>query len=91
VPGIFLDFGTEEYSSVIFLGIEEYDKTKVDTLFSCSVLREGDGSSEVGNNLTSQEEKGVVAERMSWLGGGWGGVHLDGEAAKDIVGGFPSI
>jgi hypothetical protein len=70
VPGIFLDFGTEEYSSVIFLGIEEYDKTKVDTLFSCSVLREGDGSSEVGNNLTSQEEKGVVAERMSWLGGG---------------------
>jgi hypothetical protein len=62
VPGIFLDFGTEEYSSVIFLGIEEYDKTKVDTLFSCSVLREGDGSSEVGNNLTSQEEKGVVAE-----------------------------
>jgi hypothetical protein len=36
-PGIFLDFGTEEYSSVIFLGTEKYNKTEEDTLFSCSM------------------------------------------------------
>jgi hypothetical protein len=37
MPGIFLDFGTEEYSSIIFLVTEEHKKTKEDTLFSCSV------------------------------------------------------
>jgi hypothetical protein len=36
VSGIFLGFGTEEYSSVIFLGTEEYKKPEEDTLFSCS-------------------------------------------------------
>jgi hypothetical protein len=36
VPGIFLGFGTEEYSSVIFLGTEEYNKTEECTLFSYS-------------------------------------------------------
>jgi hypothetical protein len=33
VPGIFLSFDIDEYSSVIFLGIEEYNKTEEDTLF----------------------------------------------------------
>jgi hypothetical protein len=53
--------------------------------------REGERGSKVGNNLTSQEEEGVVAERASWSGGGWGGAHLDGEAAIDMVSGSLSI
>jgi hypothetical protein len=36
VLGTFLGFGTEEYSSVIFLGTDEYNKTEGHTLFSCS-------------------------------------------------------
>jgi hypothetical protein len=36
VLGTFLGFGTEEYSSVIFLGTDEYNKTEEHTLFSCS-------------------------------------------------------
>jgi hypothetical protein len=37
VPSIFFGFGTEKFSSVIFLGIEEYKKTEEDILFSYSV------------------------------------------------------
>jgi hypothetical protein len=37
VPGIFLGFGTDEYSSIIFLGTEEYNKDEEDTMFSYSV------------------------------------------------------
>jgi hypothetical protein len=36
VPDIFLDLGAKEYISVIFIGTEEYKKTEVYTLFSCS-------------------------------------------------------
>jgi hypothetical protein len=36
VAGTFLDFGTEEYSRVIFLGTEKYKITEKYTLFSCS-------------------------------------------------------
>jgi hypothetical protein len=39
VPGIFLGFGIEEYSLVIFLGTKEYTKTGEGSLFSCSVVR----------------------------------------------------
>jgi hypothetical protein len=34
---IFVGLGTEEYISVIFLGIEEFKKTEECLLFSCSV------------------------------------------------------
>jgi hypothetical protein len=36
VPNSFINFGTKEYSSVIFLGTEEYKKTEEGTLFSYS-------------------------------------------------------
>jgi hypothetical protein len=37
MTGTFLDFGTEEYTRVIFLRTEEYIKTEEDSLFSSSV------------------------------------------------------
>jgi hypothetical protein len=39
VSGIFLSFSAEEYSSVIFLGTEEYNKIDECTMFSCSVQK----------------------------------------------------
>jgi hypothetical protein len=33
---IFIGFGTEKYSAVIFIGTEEYKEIKKDTLFLCS-------------------------------------------------------
>jgi hypothetical protein len=40
VPSTFLSLGTEEFSSVILLSIEEYKKAKEDTIFSCSDILE---------------------------------------------------
>jgi hypothetical protein len=40
VPSTFLSLGTEEFSSVILLGTEEYKKTEEDTMFSYSDILE---------------------------------------------------
>jgi elongation factor P hydroxylase len=39
VNDIFLDVGTKEYNTIIFLGTDEYIYTKEDTIFSCSVAK----------------------------------------------------
>jgi hypothetical protein len=38
VPSTFLNFGTEEFSSIIFLSTEEYKNLKEDALFSCTAV-----------------------------------------------------
>jgi hypothetical protein len=39
VSGIFINFSTKKYSSVIFLGIKEYNKTEECIMFSVVLLK----------------------------------------------------